>query len=200
MPPSTRLFGTDGGEIFGLPDWLVHAPPEGGLTQWKDGYSAKEQAKAWLRAGTPAVPEEWWSAISPLTGQVDEIYGRPEHLTPLDRYRGPRRHDMLACTRRNGTMVGVIGVEAKACEGFDGSVRDRAKASGRAGSAHAAIFSLGHCLAARSWMKTRAISWTRGSPITAISSGRRRSGRSSRHKNAALTKRSSSSTGFVPAT
>jgi hypothetical protein len=36
-----------------------------------DGYSAKEQAKAWLRSGSPAVPEELWSTLEPLVaGEV----------------------------------------------------------------------------------------------------------------------------------
>jgi hypothetical protein len=133
VPPTTRLFGTDGEEIFDLDGWFEHAPPEKKKRDWKDGYSAKEQAKAWLRSGIPRVPEELWTAVAGLVGEVDEIYGRPEHLTSLDRFRGgPRHHDMLACTRRNGKMVGVVGVvgvEAKACEDFDGTVGDRAKAA-----------------------------------------------------------------------
>jgi hypothetical protein len=37
-----RLFGPDGEEIVDLDSWFVHAPPEKGLAQWKDGFSAKE--------------------------------------------------------------------------------------------------------------------------------------------------------------
>jgi hypothetical protein len=33
-------------------------PPAGGSKQWVDGYSATEQAKAWLRTGVPAIPSE----------------------------------------------------------------------------------------------------------------------------------------------
>jgi hypothetical protein len=127
--PAVRIFGTDKDEITSLDAWFAHAPPEGGLAQWRDGYSAKEQAKAWLRPSRPAVPEEWWQAVGDLLAATDEIYSRPEHQTRLDRYSGPRHHDLLACGRRDGTMTSVIGVEAKACEGFDGTVADRRTAA-----------------------------------------------------------------------
>ena len=130
MPPAVRLFGPDGVEIEDLDPWFLHAPPEKGLAQWKDGYSAKEQAKAWLRPGSPAIPDELWSEISGfLDGEVDEFYGRPEHTTRLDNYSRARQHDLFGCARRDGATLLVVGVEAKACEGFDGLVVDRATAA-----------------------------------------------------------------------
>jgi hypothetical protein len=128
MPPSVRLFGTDNSEIDSLDGWFDHAPPEKGLAQWKEGYSAKEQAKAWLRSGRPVVPDELWSAIADVAGDADEVYGRPEHQTRLDRYSRARQHDLFGCIRRGGATTRVVGVEAKACEGFDGVVADRATA------------------------------------------------------------------------
>jgi hypothetical protein len=128
MALSARLFGTDGEEIFDLASWFEHAPPERGLAQSRDGYSAKEQAKAWLRSGRPAAPEEFWSGIRALAGDVDHLYARPEHTTRLDRYARARQHDLFACARRDGATSLVIGVEAKACEDFDGTVADRASA------------------------------------------------------------------------
>jgi hypothetical protein len=127
MAPATRLFGLDRVEITDLDSWFTHAPPEKGETQWKDGYSAKEQAKAWLRSGAPAVPDELWSAVAHLVpAGVDQVYGRPEHQTRLDRYPRARQHDLFACARREGETVLVIGIEAKACEEFAGVVVDRA--------------------------------------------------------------------------
>lgn len=128
MKPTVRLFGVDKVEIDSKDSWLLHAPPEKGEDQWKDGYSAKEQAKAWLRPGRPEVPDEWWAAISDLAGEVDEIHGRPEHQTAVDRFARKRQHDLFACLRRGGEMTAAVGVEAKACEDFDGLVRDRANA------------------------------------------------------------------------
>jgi hypothetical protein len=98
------------------------------MCSWKDGYSAKEQAKAWLRPGKPAVPVELWSALGELADDVDEVYGRPEHATRLDNYARARQHDLLACGRRDGATALVIGIEAKAREDFDGTVGDRAAA------------------------------------------------------------------------
>lgn len=129
MTVPARLFGPDREEICDLHSWFRHAPPEKRERDWRDGYSAKEQAKAWLRSGSPAVPDELWSALAPLAGaEVDEVYGRPEHITRLDRFAGPRHHDLFACARRAGRTVLVAGVEAKACETFDGLVADRAAA------------------------------------------------------------------------
>lgn len=128
--PPVRLFGTDKEEIFDPAGWLQHAPPEKGKAQWKDGYSAKEQAKAWLRPGSPAVPEEVWSVLGEFVdGEAEAIHGRPEHQTKLDNYGRRRQHDMLACVRRAGQMVLVGGIEAKACEDFGGLVKDRAAAA-----------------------------------------------------------------------
>src|SRR5438105_1856097 len=97
MPPTVRLFGTDNEEIHTLDAWFEHAPPENGLAQWKDGYSAKEQAKAWLRPGQPSIPTELWSATADLAGGSDQIYGRPEHQTRLDRFSRARQHDLFGC-------------------------------------------------------------------------------------------------------
>jgi hypothetical protein len=129
--PNVRLFGPDRGEIVDLPSWFAYAPPGKGPAQWKDGYSAKEQAKSWLRPGRPAAPQELWDELGDLTADVAEIYARPEHATRLDDFPRKRQHDLFACARNRGVTKVVIGVEAKACEGFDGTVADRAPAGGR---------------------------------------------------------------------
>jgi len=127
MSSGTRLFGTDDEEIVDLASWFAHAPPEKGDAQWRGGYSAKEQARSWLRTGTPAVPSELWEALSRLgLGEIDEVFGRPEHTTRLDDYGRGRQHDLFGCARHEGATRFVFGVEAKACEGFDGTVADRA--------------------------------------------------------------------------
>jgi hypothetical protein len=121
------LFAPDREQIANLESWLSHAPPEHGRAAWQDGESAKEQAKAWLRPGAPAVPEELWSALAGLVdGGVDEVFARPEHPTILDGTARPRQHDMFACARRERETVLVVGVEAKGRDDFDGLVADRA--------------------------------------------------------------------------
>jgi hypothetical protein len=124
-----RLFGPDGDEMVDLDSWFEHAPPEKGLAQWKDGFSAKEQAKSWLRSGRPQMPHELWSALSVLVPDADEVYGRPEHRTRLDKFSRARQHDLFACLRRDGVMTTAVGIEAKACESFDRTVADRAAAA-----------------------------------------------------------------------
>jgi hypothetical protein len=128
MSLPARLFAPDRCEIVDLDSWFVHAPPEKGLAQWKDGYSAKEQAKAWLRVGQPRMPDELHSAVSHFVPDADEVHGRPEHQTRLDKYSRARQHDLFACLRRDGVMTAAVGIEAKACEGFDGTVGARAAA------------------------------------------------------------------------
>jgi hypothetical protein len=130
MACAARIFGTDGKEIFDVETWLAHAPPEGGEAQWRDGYSAKEQAKAWLRPdGAPALPDELDDALTGLgLGAFNEVYARPEHQTKLDHYGRRRQHDVFACARLDGSTQFVVGIEAKACEGFDGTVAARASA------------------------------------------------------------------------
>src|SRR3954466_4934590 len=94
MAPAARLFGTNHEEIQDLDSWFANAPPEKGQAQWRDGYSAKEQAKAWLRPGFPAVPLELWEALDSLVAvAVDEFYARPEHTTRLDKFSPARQHD-----------------------------------------------------------------------------------------------------------
>jgi hypothetical protein len=36
----------NGNQIHSVDDWYQHARPRGALKQWRDGYSAKELAKA----------------------------------------------------------------------------------------------------------------------------------------------------------
>lgn len=128
MSLPARLFGPDRHEIVDLESWFEHAPPEKAAVQWQSGYSAKEQAKAWLRMGSPRMPDELWHSLSELVGDADEVYGRPEHKTLLDNYARARQHDLFACLRYDGKTRSAVGIEAKACEGFDGTVGDRAAA------------------------------------------------------------------------
>lgn len=131
MSSPVRLIGTGNREIVDLDSWFEYAPPEGGAVQWVDGFSAKEQAKAWLRPGQPAVPSEIEYALG-VAGfdEVTQWTGFPEHQTKLDDYgrgdRGWRHHDMLLLLGDPEHPTAVVGIEAKACEDYDGLVSAKA--------------------------------------------------------------------------
>lgn len=129
MSEPVRLIGIDRAEITDLDSWFDHAPPEGGKSQWVDGYSAKEQAKAWLRPGRPAVPMEIEYALGLLgLSDVTQWTGYPEHRTKFDTYGrgayGRRHHDMLLLLGDPEKPLAVVGIEAKACEAYHGRVSE----------------------------------------------------------------------------
>lgn len=131
--PEVVVIGHDKQPIHCLDDWFPHAPPAGGCDQWVDGYSAKEQAKAWMRHGSPAVPAEILVALRDVgVDDLESVTAYPEHETPLDNFgrggKGNRNHDVLAVAKRTSGETVVIGIEAKACEQFDGIVATRAMA------------------------------------------------------------------------
>lgn len=129
MGPPARVFAPDKTEIHTLEEWHAHAAPQDGEAHWRDGYSEKEQARAWLRDGSPSVPEELWAALAPLVpseAEPDELFVRPEHPTPLDGPGHPHRLDLFGCARRDKETLLVIGVAAKGCEDFGALVSEHA--------------------------------------------------------------------------
>ena len=110
--------------IATIDDWFALAPPKDGLSQWVDGRSAKESAKAWLNAkgGMPleiAALLSFRADIGPLT--VERV--EPECLLAFDDHRGPRNADIAIWAQdANGPLA--ITVEAKADEPYDRLVAD----------------------------------------------------------------------------
>lgn len=109
----------NGQQIRTVHDWQLLAGPTS-PDQWRDGYSAKELAKAWA-------PDDGTGAAAVVTPLLREAFndptlelttGRPEHRTRFDdNPRGPRVHDLLLqATTASGPVV--IGVEGKGCESF----------------------------------------------------------------------------------
>ena len=116
MSPPARLFGPDRVEDHRSRLVATSRTARKGRGQWRNGYSAKEQAKAWLRSGRSAIPAELWSSISDLGPVgVDEVYGRPEHQTRLDRYSAGRAEQRDSEREREGGVgVAVDGQHAMA--------------------------------------------------------------------------------------
>jgi hypothetical protein len=83
-----------------------------------------ESARAWLRAGTPAVPAEIGALLESRaeTRRFQPEFAIPEFVTRLDEFRGEHRnHDLIVVgeAERGRTL---IAVEAKADEAFGPTV------------------------------------------------------------------------------
>lgn len=117
----------NGNQITSLQAWFEHAPPRGGESQWRDGFSAKELARAWCPEGqppeAPAELQALLATIPDLTGLTFEC-GYPERRVRFDDVRGePRNTDLaLECTGLS-SRVG-LSIEAKSTETFGQVVGD----------------------------------------------------------------------------
>jgi hypothetical protein len=81
----------DGLEIHSVVDWFHLAPPKKGVSQWKDGRSAKELAKAWFPSqGQPKIPNELVKLLKSHDDTKDTVIneGIPEHIVALDNFPG----------------------------------------------------------------------------------------------------------------
>ncbi len=119
-----HIYGPDRQPIESLDDWRDHAPPAQRQRHWKDGRSAKELARRWVRGQIP--PE-----IRDLLNTQPAFHGfRPvkalaETRTPLDQRRGnTRNHDLLVVGRVEGETV-LLDVEGKTDEPFGETITQR---------------------------------------------------------------------------
>jgi hypothetical protein len=114
------ILGRNGEQIRSVDDWFRYAPPRMGSQHWKDGRSAKELAKAWLKTGVPRMPDELDALLRShpaATGFVVET-AMPEMITHLDNFRGGSRNHDLVLLGRSGEQRVLVSVEAKADESF----------------------------------------------------------------------------------
>lgn len=119
-PTPLQLHNQDGHPICSLDEWFRLAPPARGAIQWKDGRSAKETARAWLRSGIPALPAELAALFDshPLTHSFLARHAIPEAVIRLDDLAGNQRNaDMLVVGDVRGQNV-VVTVESKVDESF----------------------------------------------------------------------------------
>ncbi len=110
-------------------DWFLYAPPQGGKTQWKDGYSAKEFARFATRR------KEFQTLINEVLKKCELKTGisftcEPEALTSLPYSSGPRHHDLLMRSQKL-----IIGIEAKVNETFGKTIEKETKDAGKAKNA-----------------------------------------------------------------
>ena len=111
----------DGRRLTTLEEWHSYAPPKRKL-HWKDGRSAKENARLWLGAA-PDLP----SGIAQLLGASGSIgtlrswSAEPEARVSFDALGEPANLDVLVQAEDEKGPI-VIGVEAKADESFGSTV------------------------------------------------------------------------------
>jgi hypothetical protein len=110
----------DSEAIETIADWFRLAPPKGKEAHWKDGFSAKELARAWCGPNGVCVPAELSAllASNATLGSVVLEDATPEYKIAFDDLPGERRNtDLVATGQANGKRV-AVSVEAKAAEPF----------------------------------------------------------------------------------
>jgi hypothetical protein len=106
-------------EVRSLDDWRRSAPPKKRRLHWKDGRSAKELARSWLRLGYPAPPLELVDILETTFGSgIVFESAEPECVVRLDNFRGEQRNCDLVVRCSVGPRPIVISIEAKADESF----------------------------------------------------------------------------------
>jgi hypothetical protein len=119
------IYNRAGAPIRSLEDWFFFAPPKKRAAHWKDGRSAKELAKAWLRDGPPQMPYELDALLRthPATeGFIPEV-AIAECVTHLDDFRGEQRNHDLIILGHVGDHQVLIAIESKADEEFGREIR-----------------------------------------------------------------------------
>jgi hypothetical protein len=108
-----------GHDIRSIDDWLQRAPPKMPERQWKDGRSAKELARCWLRSGAASPPEDLRRLLEQaFSAEITFHRAKPECVIDLDDFPGEDRNCDLVVVGSVGMRRMVINVEAKADERF----------------------------------------------------------------------------------
>ena len=111
-----------GRRLATLDEWFRYAPPRGKKKHWKDGRSAKENARLWLDAA-PCLPPGIADILRSCAdvGILRSWHAEPETEIPFDSFRGPANIDLLlTCDDEIGPLV--VAVEAKADEPFGDTI------------------------------------------------------------------------------
>ena len=109
--------------LSSLNEWFCYAPPKRREKHWKDGRSAKENARLWLNAA-PYLPSEIDEILRscPDVRTLRTWYAEPEAEVPFDNFSGPANVDLLlTCDDEIGPLV--VAVEAKADEPFSDTIK-----------------------------------------------------------------------------
>lgn len=123
LQPSEGVITKKSRRLSTLDEWWSCAPPKDKFKHWKDGRSAKENARLWLNAA-PYLPSEIDDILQSCTdvGTLRTWRAEPETKIPFDNFRGPPNIDLLL-TSEDETGPLVVGIEAKADEPFGNTVK-----------------------------------------------------------------------------
>lgn len=114
-----------GRHLATIDEWHQFAPPKRSI-HWKDGRSAKENARAWLKAAPHMQPDiAHVLANCPDIGPILGWNAEPEARVAIDRFRGeqPNIDLLLVAEDDHGSLV--IAIEAKADEPFGKTLADQ---------------------------------------------------------------------------
>jgi hypothetical protein len=101
--------------IENIDEWKELCPPEKGDVHWKDGRSARELAKEWIRnRGNNLI--KLLEQSNDFKG-VNLIKASPEYESRFDKFGRGRVHDLLLLGRQSEKNV-IVSVEAKVDESF----------------------------------------------------------------------------------
>jgi hypothetical protein len=115
----------NGALINSLTDWERLAPPKH-KSQWVEGRSAYELARAWCGTRGPAVPDGIRKILDSLELTrgliIEQAY--PEHRITFDSHGGEPRNADLAFVGHVGDSTIAVTIEAKADEAFGKTVAE----------------------------------------------------------------------------
>jgi len=110
--------------IASLHEWEIHAGPKSD-SQWVDGRSAKESARAWLDGNGRSLPIEVEAALSTnqYFGAPRSWIAEPEAKLRFDSFAGEFRNSDLAVHIKDKNGNYLLAVEAKADEPFGETIQ-----------------------------------------------------------------------------
>ena len=118
LPDDSHAVGTVHKGVTTIDQWHRFAPPKK-ASHWKDGHSAKENARAWIAAAPGLQPDiaQILAACRDI-GPLRRWCAEPEARIPIDSFRGePPNIDLLLVAEDDHGPV-VIAIEAKVNERF----------------------------------------------------------------------------------
>ena len=124
-PLATGSLLKEGQLLKTVDDWRSLAPPKRSI-HWKDGRSAKENAKTWIKAA-PHLQPDIAQVLSncPDIGPLRSWSAEPEARVRMDSFGGePPNIDLLLVAEDNKGRL-VVAIEAKADETFGKQLADQ---------------------------------------------------------------------------